>query len=247
MLLSPPRKRILGSSPANTGAVGVFEVENWAFVANPKPVDREVPAPLDAGGDEEFDPWVDPHLPAQPKVTVAELAGELRKLLRRGLPATIKTAGDTLPRLRSVIARSIHPNDPVSRLASLNQLLVRVLVEFDDNQYGPGARILFAIAQGTRGTTLTARRERAAEALGYEATHLRKRIEPTILEQVATTLYEDLLRYKRRVRRAPTSEEPTGDTPHITSDDFTHLEELVSRIWQHVYGLRARTHRYRSS
>jgi hypothetical protein len=33
--------------------------------------------------------------------------------------------------------------------------------------------------------------------------------------------------------------EPTGDTPTLTAGHLTAEEELVSRIWQHVYGLRA--------
>jgi hypothetical protein len=98
---------------------------------------------------------------------------------------------------------------------------------------------LFAITKGTRGTTLEFRRLKAAEALSYEVTHFRKRIEPKLLETLAAVVYADLLRYKRRVRRAPASEEPTGDTPSITEHDFTHQEELVSRIWSHVYALRA--------
>lgn len=69
--------------------------------------------------------------------------------------------------------------------------------------------------------------------------HFRKHIEPKLIEDIATLLYRDLLRYKRRIRRAPLSEEPTGDTPSIMEQDFTHQEELVSRIWQRVYGWRA--------
>ena len=75
--------------------------------------------------------------------------------------------------------------------------------------------------------------------MGYDPDHLRKRIEPQLLELLAEALYDDLLRYKRRVRRAPTAEEPTGDTPMLTEEHLTHQEELISRIWQHVYGLRA--------
>lgn len=196
---------------------------------------------FDAGGEASIDPWgtVAADGTHHPQVSVTDLQHELGQLLRRGLPATPTTAGMILPRLRSVAARSIHPYDPISRLASLNQLLVRVLVEMDDEEYGTAARILFAIARGTRGTTLTSRRQLAADTLAYEVTHFRKRIEPKILDEVATRLYQDLLRYKRRIRRAASAEEPTGDSPSLTSGDLSHEEELVSRIWQHVYGWRA--------
>lgn len=219
--------------------MGIREVENWAEVtAKRRDQATSITLPAyDAGGEEEHDPWFDPHLPAHPKVDVATLKAELAKLIRRGLPATPKTAGDVLPNLRSVIARSVHPYDPVSRIASLTQLLVRVLVEYEDR--GEAARILFGVAKGTRGTTLTGRRQKAADVLAYDVTHFRKQIEPEILETVATVLYEDLLRYKRRIRRAPLAEEPTGDTPQITERDFTHQEELISRIWARVYDWRA--------
>lgn len=196
----------------------------------------------DAGGSEQYDPWpgwMAPHLSVHPKVTVAILTTELRKVIRRGLPLTEKTAGSVLPNMRSVVARSVHPYDPVSRVASLNQLLVKILVEMGDENYGLPARIVFAIARGTKGTTLDSRWVKAAEIAGYEKTHFRKQIAPKVLERVATLLYEDLLRYKRRVRRAVTAEEPTGDSPSLIEQDFTHEEELVSRIWSRVYAWRA--------
>jgi hypothetical protein len=198
--------------------------------------------PIDAGGDEEHDPWAgweDPHLPPHPKVGVDDLARELRRVVRRGLPLTQRTAGTVLSNLRSVIARSIHPYDGQSRVDSLNQLLVRTLVGLGQEPEGEAARVLFAVTAGTRGTTLTVRRERCAEVLSYDVDHFRKHIEPKLIEDMATLIYRDLLRYKRRIRRAPLSEEPTGDTPSITEQDFTHQEELVSRIWQRVYGWRA--------
>lgn len=52
-------------------------------------------------------------------------------------------------------------------------------------------------------------------------------------------IQSDLLRYQARVKRAVESLEPTGDTPSLGPEHLTHEEELVSRIWQHVYGLRA--------
>lgn len=159
--------------------------------------------------------------------------------MRRGLPTTTRAAGEVLPHLRSVIARSVDPYDESSRIAALNQLLVRFIVELDEDADSHVVAILFGLVKGTRGTTLESRREKVAEVLAYEVTHFRKRIEPRLLEQLAAVVYADLLRYKRRVRRAPASEEPTGDTPSITADDFTHQEELVSRIWSHVYALRA--------
>lgn len=201
-----------------------------------------VAPPIDAGSPHDHNPWAgweDEHLPPHPLVDEDGLAKALRAVLKHGLPLTTRNAGDVLPNLRSVVARSIHPYDRSSRVDALNRLLVGIIADLGTQGAGRALAILFALAKGTRGTTLTVRQDRAAELLAYDATHFRKQIQPKLLDELAAVLYADLLRYKRRVRRAPTAEEPTGDTPSITADDFTHQEELVSRIWQHVYGLRA--------
>lgn len=195
----------------------------------------------DAGGRESVDIGRSgfPDEQTNLKVSANILQDELSKVLKSGLPLSAKTAGEVLPNLRSVVARSVHPYDPLSRIASLNQLLLRMLAELKDLEYGSAPQELFVAATNVPKPTLTDRRERAAFSLSYEFDHFRKNIEPKILEQFAAVLYEDLLRYKRRIRRAPLAEEPTGDTPGLTTDDLTHQEELISRIWQHVYGWRA--------
>jgi hypothetical protein len=189
--------------------------------------------PIDAGLNIPS-PWDE----SMPAIDVNDLTAELRALATTGLPATVETAGRLLG-LRSVMARSVHPHDPMSRLEALNRLLVRLLVEWDDEPDGEALRIVFGIAPGTGGTTHTARRSKATTHLGYDADHFRKRVEPKLIRSLAEAVYTDLLRYKRRIRRATTAEEPTGDTPSLREDDLTHEEELISRIWQHVYGLRA--------
>jgi hypothetical protein len=143
-----------------------------------------------------------------------------------------------LPNLRSVVARSIHPDDLVSRLDALNQLLVRFLVEMGDDEVGQAMRTLFAIAKGSKGTNLMQRRAAAAAALGKDPDHFRKHLDRPMIDGFAVTIHRDLLRYKSRAKRAPESLEPTGDTPSLNETHFTHQEELVSRIWEKVYALR---------
>lgn len=75
--------------------------------------------------------------------------------------------------------------------------------------------------------------------LGYSLSHFRDEKEAGLVDAVARLLHDDLLRYQSRVKRASESLEPTGDTPSLGPEHLTHEEELVSRIWQHVYGLRA--------
>ncbi len=86
---------------------------------------------------------------------------------------------------------------------------------------------------------MTERRRRAATIRGYNPDHFRDQIEIEVLTSVAVAIYNDLLRYRSRVQRATESLEPTGDTPTLGPEHLTHEEELISRIWQHVYGLRA--------
>ena len=173
------------------------------------------------------------------KVGPDAIARELTRIVRKGLPIDLGRAGDILPNLRSVVARSVHPDDLVSRLDALNQLLVRFLVELGENTEGEAGRILFAVAKGTKGTNLTQRRAAAAVALDYDVDHFRTHVQKRIVDELAVTIHWDLLRYKSRARRAPESLEPTGDTPSLNETHFTHQEELVSRIWEKVYALRA--------
>ena len=171
--------------------------------------------------------------------TLAGLAYELARLVKRGLPVSGAAAGDVLPNLRSVLARAVHPDDSLSRIDSLNELLPRLIDTLTDETYKEATRILFGLAPGTRGTTLTARRRQAADRLGYNTDHFRDAIEPKLLEAVAEVVHRDLLRYRSRIKRSVASLEPTGDTPRLAPEDVTVEEELISRIWEHVYGMRA--------
>ncbi len=172
-------------------------------------------------------------------VTQEQLVEELRRLLHRGLPATEDTAGAVLLNLKSVFARAVHPRERLSRLDALNALLPRLLDKLEDETYREATRNLFGVAAGTRGTTLTARRRQAAAVLNYNVDHFRSRIENELVTALAEEVLRDLLRYGSRIKRAAESMEPTGDTPRLDPEDLTAEEELVSRIWQHVYGLRA--------
>lgn len=177
--------------------------------------------------------------PAPTTVGPEAIAVELRRIAKQGLPIDLPRFGTVLPNLRSVLARSVHPDDLVSRLDALNQLLVRFLGEAGGDARGEAIRIVFAVAKNTRGTSLMQRRANAAAVLGYDPDHFRKNIEPKLIGDLAVTVHRDLLRYKSRAKRAVESLEPTGDTPSLNETHFTHQEELVSRIWEKVYALRA--------
>lgn len=176
------------------------------------------------------------------RVTVGrkDLVSDLKRVIRKGLPiAEEEDAGKYLPHLRNVASRSIDPQDIYGRLDALNHLLPRLLDDIDDEQLGAAARILFGVEEGSRGTTLTVRRQRCANLLEYDLDHFRKRVELHVLQRVAQELHRDLVRYRRRLRRPVTAYETTRPTPGLLHEDITGEEELLSRIWQHLYEVRA--------
>lgn len=170
--------------------------------------------------------------------TSEQLATALRTVVADGLPCDEAAAG-LLLQLKSVYARAVVPSDPLSRLQALNELLPRLIARLDDARYREATQILFGLAPGTRRTSLTARRREAAATLDYSAAHFRTDIEADVIHAVAVAMHDDLLRYQSRVKRASESLEPTGDTPALGPEHINAEEELISRIWQHVYGLRA--------
>lgn len=172
-------------------------------------------------------------------VSQEQLATELTRVLKQGLPVTEASAGTVLPNLKSVFARAVHPDDALSRRDALNDLFPALIAKLEDETYREAVRLLFGLAPGTRRATLTARRRQAAGQLSYNLDHFRIRIEPEMVKAVAEEMLRDLLRYKGRVKRAVEALEPTGDTPKLTVEDLTAEEELISRIWSRVYGLRA--------
>jgi hypothetical protein len=175
--------------------------------------------------------------PLSGSVTMDDLTSELSKLLRRGLPLSQASAGVVLPNLRSVIARSIHPDDPISRIDSLGTLLTWLLADLDHDRYGPAARILYGIAPGMAGTTLTARRQHAAQHLDYDLDHFRKRVEPDVVRAVADLVYRDMLKYKKRA----TGGDSYASYPvwALTDDDCTAEEELSALVWKFAYAVRS--------
>jgi hypothetical protein len=168
-----------------------------------------------------------------------ELVTALRVVAKKGLPVDESTAGEVLPNLKSVYARSVVPADVRSRIAALNELLPRLVATIRDAQWREAVQVLFGLAPGTRKAPLSERQRQIGSLLGDNPDHVRQRVETLLLRDLALIIHQDLLRYRSRVRRSPESLEPTGDTPSLGPEHLNHEEELISRIWQHVYGLRA--------
>lgn len=175
---------------------------------------------------------------------VETIARALRPVVTAGLPVRPTFDDAVLLGLRGVVARSIVPDDRLSRIKALDDLLARLLVHYPNDDLGEAARILFGLAPGTRGANLTRRRNAAADAIERETEHFRKRIEPGIVTEVAWQLHRDSQNYVPRGRAVPPPLEASGDTPSIrigdvSSKDAAEHEELLSRLWAHVYALRA--------
>lgn len=170
----------------------------------------------------------------------------LERLLRHGLPATEETADDTLLSLRGVWARSIDPDDLLSRVKALNSLLRREVPRippYNGRDWAVGGLILFKLAAGTGKLSLSQRYQRAAQAIHYNEDHLRQEVVPKILRQLARQLHQDSQNYIPRGRATPELE-ISGDSPSITEEHLSSREralheERLSRLWECVYGLRA--------
>ena len=173
-----------------------------------------------------------------------ELSAALRAIVRRGLPVSPAFADIRLLGLRGVVARSTDPHDRLSRVKALDELIARLLVHLRNDELGEPARILFGLAEGSRGSNLTTRRARAAAALERDVDHFRKHVEPQIVEAVAWDLHRDAQNYASRSGLPETPLEATGTTPTITRGDIASRDaaeraEAVSIMWSRVYALRA--------
>ncbi|MCL4554356.1 MAG: hypothetical protein M1565_04375 [Actinobacteria bacterium] len=190
---------------------------------------------------------IPPHVPTDKPPRLDELVRDLKVVLKAGLPITPSLAIPALLALRGVWARAVDPEDELARVDAADRLLRAQLKKIslprmERSQLAVAVANLFGTA-GSRGKDLTHRRIDAAHELGYDVDHLRKRIEPKIVEQLAWQLHQDSLQYVPRARKYPPAE-ASGDTPTITDEDISDPERarheiLLSRIWAEVYGLRA--------
>lgn len=176
--------------------------------------------------------------------SVEEIAKALRPILTTGVPVRPEYDNLILLGLRGVVARSIDPSDRLNRIKALDGVIKNQLVYYPDDELSESARVLFGLAPGTRGKTLTARRQQAAREAGYEADHFRKHVEPKILKLLAWQLHQDSQNYIPRSKSLAPPLESSGDTPIITkgdisSKDSVEHQEALSRLWAHVYALRA--------
>lgn len=170
------------------------------------------------------------------------LPGEIRALVRSGLPVRAEACGTALLGLRGVRARALRPEDAASQARALDGLLREQLDRFENAGLAVAARLLFGAEAATSGATLTARRQAAAAAAGYEAHHFRKRIEPKVLELVAWQLRRDSEEFTARHASPPELHAAAG--PLVLPADVFAWEAVehqyvLAALWGAVYLLRA--------
>lgn len=172
------------------------------------------------------------------RVVAAALAG----ILRRGLPITAAAADPVLLDLRGVISRSADPDDEASRTTALDGVMRGLLARFPDARYAAAARALFGLPPAQSGQTLTIRRDLAAEVASHEVHHFRKRVEPRLIDQLASALLADADRFTRSRGIAPRLAPPAG-RQRVGADPFAwevaEHEEALSRLWAAIYAARA--------
>lgn len=173
---------------------------------------------------------------------VEDVAAALARVLRRGLPVAASAADQVLLDLRGVIARAVDPDDEASRTAALDGVLRGLLARFPDARYAEAVRVLFGLRPAEPGRNLTVRRELAAGVAGHEVHHFRKRVEPRLIDQLASALLADADRFTRSRVIAPRLA-PTMDRQPVAADPFAwevaEHEEALSRLWAAIYALRA--------
>ncbi len=116
-----------------------------------------------------------------PNEALDQVAAELRLVCRRGLTAW-NLADPGFPRLEAIFGGAAAARQGMA--ASLEAAAVSA-AELLGGERATAARRLFGVDPGTRGLTLTVRRERAASAIHVSPEHFRKRIEPLLLREMA--------------------------------------------------------------
>ncbi len=169
-------------------------------------------------------------------------AGDLRPLLKRGLPADGEVIADDLLSLPGVAARA-STGDRDSRVTAFNALLRQMFQHLADPGQSIAVAKLFGEDRATAGSTLTERRIAAAASIGRDPDHFRKHIEPRILAEVAAALAADSARMA--ATRAvpppliPVLKAPPGLPEDMWAWEAVEHEEYISRLWASVYALRA--------
>ena len=141
------------------------------------------------------------------------------------------------------MGRASDPNDQSSLVTALDGLIRWKLASMPEPELQNAAQHLFGTAKANATKTLTERRVQAAEASSYEVHHFRKRIEPRLLDMLATALIADSETFKRNRAVAPrliVAIRRPGLLPEdVLAWEAIEHEETFLRIWSAVYSLRA--------
>ncbi|MCD0448550.1 hypothetical protein LO762_04975 [Actinocorallia sp. API 0066] len=170
------------------------------------------------------------------------LAGEVRLVVRNGLPVRPDQVGPRLLSLAAVRARALDAGDRGSRARALEAVLRAELDRLDNAELAAAARLLFGVVEATSGAKLTARRQAAATAAGYEVHHFRKRIEPKICGLVAGQLLRAGEDAEAALPAAPVlhaAARPLVLPADVFAWEAAEHQSAVAALWGAAYLLRA--------
>jgi len=123
--------------------------------------------------------------------SVDQIAKALGPIVKTGLPVSPGFADEMLLGLPSVLIRSHDPDDRLSRIKALDELLREHLDRYPGDALREVARVLFGVTEGSRGQPIGVRRKVAATMLSVLPEHVRTGIQPKVLKALAWELHRD--------------------------------------------------------
>lgn len=123
--------------------------------------------------------------------SVEQIATALGPIVKKGLPVYPEFADETLLGLPGVLNRSHDPDDRLSRVKALDELLREHLAQYPDDVRLEVAGILLGVKTGSRRQPIGERRKAAARCLGVGTEHVRTGIQPKVIKTLAWELHRD--------------------------------------------------------
>jgi hypothetical protein len=127
--------------------------------------------------------------------SVDEITRALAPIVKKGMPVDSEFSDERLLGLPNVLSRSRDPEDRLSNVTALDELIEELLDRFPDDARKEVAAILFGSVEGSRGKPIGTRRNTAAALLGVTSEHVRTGIQREIVRKFAWQLHQDAQEY----------------------------------------------------
>ncbi|MHB1341009.1 MAG: hypothetical protein ACYCX5_04525 [Coriobacteriia bacterium] len=172
--------------------------------------------------------------------SVDQIATALAPIVKMGLPVDSDFSDETLLGLPGVLRRSHEPEDRLSRIRALDELIREQLDRYPDDARKEAATVLLGKAGGSRRRTIGERRETAARLLGVQTEHVRTGIQPKIVKMLAWLLHCDAQDAMRSITQTSSLAQvehcvSTSSDPVPTSARAATLSPEAHREAQQLY------------